>query len=195
MHTITTVLLGLGYFGIGITLFFESGVFLFFLPGDTLLLSAGIYASQGTLSFIPLVLTAIIASALGAMTGFHIGKKFTHGKLQTTFFTPAQIKKTEDFFARFGGYAILLNKFIPIVRTIAPMLAGASNMKEKVFNKNNILGSCLWVLTITSFGFFAGTMFPHIEKYVSVVLASVIIVSFVLFGINYYKNKRFKTVV
>ncbi len=189
MHHITETLLGFGYLGISITLFFESGVFLFFLPGDTLLLGAGIYASQAKFSFIELILYGSLSSILGAVIGFYIGRHFAHRKLHTVFFTDAQIHKTKKFFAKFGSYAVLLNRFIPVVRTIAPVVAGASGMSAKVFHRSNILGSFLWVSAVTAFGYFAGTLFPGLELLVPKILLTVIILSFVLVMLEYGRGK------
>jgi membrane-associated protein len=195
MHTITNTLLGYGYIGIAITLFFESGVFLFFLPGDTLLLAAGIYASAEKISFPLLILWGALASTLGAMLGFYIGKRFAQKKLHTTFFTDTQIQKTEHFFGRFGTYAVLLNRFIPIVRTIAPVVAGASGMRSKDFHRSNIFGACLWVTSITGFGYVAGTVFPGLETLVPKILFSVIVLSFILLAFEYYRNRKNKNTV
>lgn len=193
MHHLTDILLGFGYLGITITLFFESGVFLFFLPGDTLLFSAGIYASQGKLSFFAVVLWAAIASILGAHAGYIIGKRSS--KLTRVFFSEHQMQKTEKFFARFGTYAVLLNRFVPVVRTIAPLLAGASGMDKKRFDTNNILGAFLWVSGIMAVGYFLGEAFPIIEKYIPVILGAVVIASFVLLAVEYYKNRKRKNTV
>lgn len=189
MQHITEILLGFGYIGICVTLFFESGVFLFFLPGDTLLLSAGIYASQLKLSVIEIVFYGSTASILGAVAGFYIGRHIAHKKIHTVFFTEKQIQKTEFFFSRFGSYAVLLNRFVPIVRTIAPVVAGASGMSAKEFHRSNILGSFLWVSTVTASGYFAGALFPELEQFVPKILLTVIILSFVLLLVEYGREK------
>ena len=189
MHHITEILLGFTYIGISVTLFFESGVFLFFLPGDTLLLSAGIYASQLKLSFAEIVLYGSTASILGAVAGFYIGRHIAHKKIHAVFFTEKQIQKTELFFSRFGSYAVLLNRFAPIVRTIAPVVAGASGMSAKEFHRSNILGSFLWVSTVTAFGYFAGALFPGLEKLVPIILLTVITLSFLLLIVQYSRGR------
>ena len=189
MHHITETLLGFGYIGISLTLFFESGIFLFFLPGDTLLLSAGIYASQSKLSFIEISLYGSIASILGGIIGFYIGRHFAHRKLHMVFFTEKQIQKTEHFFTRFGSYAVLLNRFVPIVRTIAPVIAGASGMDTKTFHRSNILGGFLWVISVTACGYFAGSLFPGLLALVPKILITVIVLSFLLLIAEYSRSK------
>lgn len=152
---------------IGFMVFAESGLlFGIIFPGDTLLFAAGFIAAQGHLDITQLIAVIVIASILGGQAGYIIGKKagpkiFT--RKDGVFFRHEYIKKSEDFYAKHGGKTIALARFIPVVRTFAPVVAGVGNMNQQKFIFFNILGSAIWGAGVTLAGYFLGTQFPGLS--------------------------------
>jgi membrane-associated protein len=171
-----------GLLGISLVLAAETGLLIgFFLPGDTLLLSAGVFASQGLLqlpTLLPaLCLAAIIGDNIGYTIGQKMGKKlFT--KKDSLIFNDEYIKKSEAFYEKHGGKTIILARFIPIVRTFAPMIAGATDMKRQKFMLYNVVGALIWVNSITLLGYTLASRIPHLDKYILPVVGLAIVVSF-----------------
>ena len=185
-----------GYIGIFIVLFAESGILLgFFLPGDSLLFTAGFLASQGYFSIILLMVLAWAAAVVGDSVGYMIGEKvgprlFTRKK--TFFFDPKYVEYTKDFFERHGGKTIVLARFTPFVRTLAPLLAGVGKMPYQNFFFYNILGGALWGLGIPLLGFVLGSVIPDVDHYLLPIIGLVILVSLLpgIIHLLIYKFRR-----
>ena len=165
-----TLIHSLGYAGIFANIFLESGFFVaFFLPGDTLLFTIGFLTSVGKLSYGFSLFGIIISSFLGAMVGYFFGKRIG-GKIffkkDSLFFDPHNLERTKKFFEKYGTSAIFFARFVPVVRTFAPVLAGVGEMKLKTFIKYNLLGAIAWPFVVISAGYFLGHQFPSIHKYV-----------------------------
>jgi membrane-associated protein len=165
-------------------IFAEGGLLAgFFLPGDTLLLSAGYFASIGKLPLGLLLVTVVVAAVIGDNTGYLIGKhagRKLFSKPESTFFHPDHLKRAEDFYERHGAKTALFARFIPLIRTFVPVVAGAGNMPHKKFATFNLIGATLWGISITMLGYSLGRVMgsrvEHIDKYIMImVLAAVAI--------------------
>ncbi len=171
-----------GYVGLTIIVFCETGLLVgFFLPGDSLLVTAGLVASQGKLDIVILTALLMAAAIIGDSVGYAIGY-FAGPKLfkkeDSFFFRKDHIKKTHDFFEKYGGKTIILARFVPIVRTFAPTVAGVGRMNYRKFISFNIIGGILWVGSMLFMGYFLGRTIPNIDKHMHIVIGVVIIVSF-----------------
>ncbi|HNW71373.1 MAG TPA: DedA family protein [Candidatus Paceibacterota bacterium] len=173
----------LGYTGIFSTIFLESGFFFgFFLPGDTLLFSVGFFASGGMLSYSTSLIGLYISTYLGAVAGYLFGKKTGEkifSKKGSFLFDPKNIDRTKIFYDKYGKWTIVLSRFVPVVRTFAPILAGVGKMKLKTFLKFNALGSILWPTVVVSVGYFFGSQLPSIHKYVMPVICFLFLITLV----------------
>ena len=169
-----------GLVGIALIIFFESGLFLFFLPGDTLLFSAGILASEGYLPVPILMIVVVISSFLGGTVGYLLGT-FFYKKFETMrdnfLWNKKNIERTKLFFDRYGNRTILFSRFIPVVRTFAPVLAGIVKMPKRHFYVYSIFGSIAWSVIIISLGFFFGHFIPDIDQVMLPVMGIILLVS------------------
>jgi len=171
----------IGYFGIFGIVFAESGLLIgFFLPGDSLLFTAGFLASQGFLSITLLVVGTFIAAVSGDSVGYAFGKKVGPAifrKDNSLFFNKKYILQAQEFYARHGGKTIILARFVPIVRTFAPILAGVGQMQYRKFFFYNIIGGFLWSAGLTYLGFYLGSVIPNVDKYLLPIVAVIILIS------------------
>lgn len=181
MFDIVSLVTAVGYFGIFAIVFAESGLlFGFFFPGDSLLFTAGILASAGILNIWLLLPLVFLAAVFGDNTGYLIGKKagekFFH-KEDSFFFRHSHVEKARKFFEQYGAKAIVLGRFIPIVRTFVPTLAGVGEMPYKTFLSYNIIGGVLWGFGLPISGYFLGHAIPDIDQYLLPIIAGIIFVS------------------
>lgn len=171
-----------GYLGLFFIVFAESGLFVgFFLPGDSLLFTAGFLASQGYFSIFILIPLLFVAAVLGDNFGYAFGKKVGPAlfkKEDSFFFHKDHIARAREFYARFGGKTIIIARFIPVVRTFAPILAGVGEMRYRTFFFYNIIGGCVWVIGVLFLGFSLGTVVPDADQYLLPLIAVIIVVSF-----------------
>jgi len=162
-------------------IFVETGlVFVPFLPGDSLLFAAGAFAALGSLNIVSLLLLLMIAAILGDTCNYWIGHFFGQ-KLVDNPKVPINkehIEETQKFFDKHGGKTIILARFVPIVRTFAPFVAGIGKMSYSEFLKNNIIGGIAWVSVATFAGYFFGNI-PFVKENFSLIILGVIIVSVV----------------
>ena len=161
-------------------IFMESGMMVgFFFPGDTLLFSAGILAASGRLPIIEVVLVVACAAILGDNVGYqigrHVGRKLFLGK-DNFIFRKSHIERAEQFFAKYGSKTMLVAHFIPVVRTFAPVTAGAGNMPVAAFMLYDAIGDTAWALLVTLAGYFIGSRIPGIENYIEPVLLMIVII-------------------
>lgn len=168
---------------ISLIIFAESGMFVgFFFPGDTLLLSAGIFAAQGKLTLALLLpciaLAAILGDNLGYLIGKHRGRRLFENR-HSIIFNHDHLQRAETFFDRYGSKAMLLAHFVPIVRTFAPAAAGMSKMDHKRFFVYDAIGDIAWAVGVTLIGFFFGSKIPNIDRYILFVIAAVISITLV----------------
>jgi len=151
---------------IAVIIFAECGLlFGVIFPGDTLLVAVGVLAAQGQFSILMAIAVVVISAILGGIAGYYIGYKagpklFT--KKDGVFFRHEYIQKAEDFYEKHGGKTIALARFVPVVRTFAPVVAGIGNMNVNKFMIYNIIGSITWGGSITLFAYYLGSKFPFI---------------------------------
>ncbi|MCX6730201.1 MAG: VTT domain-containing protein [Candidatus Portnoybacteria bacterium] len=170
-----------GYVGLFGIIFAESGLLVgFFLPGDSLLFTAGFLASQGILNIWILMGLTFVAAVAGDSAGYWFGDKvgdkiFT--KEESWIFKKDNIRKANEFFEKHGSKTIILARFVPIVRTFVPILAGVGTMRYRRFLIFNIIGGALWTLGVSLLGFFLGKVIPNIDKYLLPIILLIIIIS------------------
>lgn len=183
-----------GYLGIVLIIFAESGILLgVFLPGDSLLFAAGLLAALGFLSVWPLVLLVVLAAILGDSTGYWIGVKAgdtLFARPDSRFFKQEWLERTERFYERYGGRAVVLARFVPIVRTIAPLLAGVGSMTYRRFLSYNVVGGTLWSAGMILIGYSLGSVFPRAESYLLPLSLFIIVLSFLPVLINLARRRR-----
>ena len=173
-----------GILAICFIIFAETGLlFGFFFPGDTLLFIAGIYASNGTINIIELLVFASIAAVLGDSVGYYIGKVAgprIFKKDDSIFLNKHHIELTEHFYEKHGPITIVIARFVGFLRTFAPVTAGAGKMKYKLFITYNVFGGVLWVCLLSLLGYFLGSKFEWIIKIADLALIVVTVGSITL---------------
>ncbi|MDD5318468.1 MAG: DedA family protein [Candidatus Pacebacteria bacterium] len=183
-----------GVLGVWLAIFMESGILLgIVLPGDSLLFTAGLLASQGLLQIWPLVIGSIAAAIIGDSVGYSIGKKA--GKVlferkETFYFRKEYVDRAHVFFEKYGARAVLLARFVPIVRTLIPPLAGISSMPYKTFIRWNVLGGIIWTAGVSLIGYTLGSTIPGIDHYITPIILVIILVSFIPAIISFYPKKE-----
>ena len=186
-----------GYTVIVIIVFAETGLLAgFFLPGDSLLVTAGLLAAvDGVLSvwilFLVVSIAAIIGDTVGYWIGYHAGPRFFNRE-DSVFFHRNHLIRTKKFYDKYGAKTIVLARFVPIIRTFAPTVAGVGNMEYKKFLVYNVVGGMSWVIAMTSAGYFLGRSIPHIEKQVHWVILIVIFLSIIPILREWWIAKREK---
>ena len=170
-----------GYIALAIIVFTETGLMIgFFLPGDSLLVTAGLFAAKGDLNIVFLNALLMTCAVLGDATGYLIGKKLGPAlfrKEDSLLFKKKHLIATHEFYERHGGKTIIIARFVPIVRTFAPVVAGMANMGYRRFALFNIIGGVGWVFSMTMIGYLLVTLFPATEKHIEKVIIIVILVS------------------
>jgi len=161
--------------------FVETGLFVgFFLPGDSLLVSAGVFAAGGHLNLALLLVLVSICAVVGDQVGYYIGYKAGPAlfKREDSFlFKRRHLERAHGFYEKYGAKTIVIARFVPIVRTFAPAVAGAALMNYRRFVTYNVLGGVLWVFSMILTGYFLGSVIPNINKHIHLVIAIVIFLS------------------
>lgn len=172
-----------GYFGIVGIVFAESGLFFgFFLPGDSLLFTAGFLSSQGFFNVFILALSTFIAAVAGDSVGYSFGKrvgKKIFDRKDGFLFNQKNLKKAQEFYEKHGSKTIVLARFTPIIRTFAPIVAGAAEMKYNTFISYNVIGGLLWTQSMVWGGYFLGNVIPDVDKYMLPIIGVIIFVSLI----------------
>lgn len=184
----------IGLAGIWAIIFAESGILAgFFLPGDSLLFTAGILAYAGHLNIYYLVIGGIIAAIAGDSFGYYLGKKFgpkIFTKDDSRFFKRDHITKANEYFTKYGPITIFLARFMPFIRTFAPVMAGVGKMNYATFLSYNIFGGIFWVSSMSLLGYYLGSVIPDIDTYILPIVGVIIIISLVPAAIAYLKSKK-----
>jgi membrane-associated protein len=173
-----------GEIGLMLIIFAETGLLVgFFLPGDSLMFTAGLLASQGSLN-LPLVLVGcFVAAVLGDQVGFTIGEILgprIGSNPNSRIFKPAYLDRTRTFFARHGPKTIVLARFVPIVRTFAPIVAGVARMRRSVFVRYNVVGAGLWVVIATLLGYLLADLIgDSVDTYILPIIGLIVIISLI----------------
>lgn len=188
----------LGIIGIFAIVFLETGAFFgFFLPGDSLLFTAGFLASQGLfssniyLSLIILLVGTFVMAVVGDSVGYIFGKRVgpsIFSKEDSLFFNKKHIIRAEEFYKKYGKKTIILARFVPIVRTFAPIVAGIGKMEYKTFITYNVIGAFVWTWSMILLGFLLGSIIPNPDKYIFPIIILIIVVSFLPAVYEIYKG-------
>lgn len=170
-----------GTIGLFVIVFAESGLLIgFFLPGDSLLVTAGLLASQGVLNLPVILVGCFLAAVIGDQVGYAFGSRVGPALFRrpdSRIFKQEYVEKARHYFERHGSKTIVLARFVPIVRTFAPILAGVGTMRYRTFITFNLLGGLLWAVGVTSIGYVLGESVPHIDKYLLPVIAVIVLAS------------------
>jgi membrane-associated protein len=185
-----------GLAGIGAIVFAESGLLIgMFLPGDSLLFTAGVLAAAGILPIGPLVLICIVAAIAGDAVGYWFGAKTGPAifrREDSRVFRRSHLERARAFYDKHGGRTIVLARFVPIVRTLAPIVAGAAGMRYKRFAAFNMVGGFLWGGGVTLAGYGLGSAIPDIDRYLLPVIAVIVLVSVIPVALEAQKHRRSK---
>lgn len=185
-----------GYVGIFFITFAESGLFFgFFLPGDSLLFTAGFLASQefSGLDIRILVPLLIVGAIGGDSVGFWTGRKFGRwlmNRKESFFFQKHHMIAAQKFYEKHGGKTLILARFMPAVRTFAPIVAGMADMDYRRFISFNVIGGFLWAAGMTLAGYFLGSLIPNVDKYLLPIVGGIIILSVLPGIIHIIKDKK-----
>lgn len=183
-----------GYVVLVTIVFTETGLLVgFFLPGDSLLITAGLVAASGGLDIWWLNVLLIAAAILGDSTGYAIGARlgprlFTRER--SMLFNPRHVERTRQFYARHGAKTIVIARFVPIIRTFAPVVAGVGQMAYRRFLVYNVVGGVGWVVSMTWAGYLLGRIIPDLDRYIHLVVAIVIVLSVIPIGIEFARERR-----
>ena len=193
MPDLISIISSAGYAGIAAIIFAESGLFFgFFLPGDSLLFTAGLLSAQGIFDLPLLLILGTIAAILGDTVGYLFGKHIgpmLFNKAESRFWKPKHVKQAHEFFAHHGNKAVFLARFLPIVRTFVPIIAGVAKMPYKQFMIYNIVGGFVWIWSITLLGYTLGSRVENAEEYLYPIILVIIVVSFIP-AINEWRKSR-----
>lgn len=176
-----TIIKTLGLIGIFCIIFAESGLFFgFFLPGDSLLFTAGFLASQNYLHIHILAWGVFFCAILGDSVGYWFGRKVgpkIFNREDSLFFRKDHIEKAQLFYEKYGNRTIFLARFVPIVRTFAPIVAGVGHMKYDNFVLYNIFGGFVWSFGMVYSGYYFGQVVPNVDKYILPIIIGIIFLS------------------
>ena len=185
-----------GYVGLTAIVFAETGlVFGFFLPGDSLLVTAGLFASQPQFGLNVYLLGTIlsVAAIVGDATGYWIGRMSgprLFRKEESMFFKPKYLRQAHDFYERHGGKTIVIARFMPIVRTFVPVVAGAAGMNYGRFTFFNVFGGIFWIWSMLFTGYFLGRYIPGVDEHIELVIIIVVVLSITPGLYHWWKSRR-----
>lgn len=200
IYDVKALVVWAGYVGMAIIIFAETGLLAgFFLPGDSLLVTAGLFAATPDpltgepylniwLLNLILIPCAILGDALGYWVGSKTGPRLFR-KEKSFFFRKDYLIKTQQFYEKHGGVTIIIARFMPIIRTFAPTVAGIAQMQYRKFAQYNIVGAFAWILSMTLLGYYLGRLIPGIEKHVDKVIIVIVILSVSPAIIKYLQHK------
>jgi membrane-associated protein len=193
-YSLDALILWGGYALMVAIVFTETGLLVgLFLPGDSLLITAGLIAATGALNIwwinVLLIVAAIVGDSVGYAIGARIGPRlFTREK--SMLFNPKHVDRTRRFYARYGAKTIVIARFVPIVRTFAPVLAGVGQMSYRRFLAYNVFGGIGWVAGMTWTGYFLGSAIPDIKSHIHKVVLVVIVLSVIPIAIEVLRERR-----
>jgi membrane-associated protein len=182
-----------GYAILTVIVFTETGLLVgFFLPGDSLLVTAGLVAATGALNIWWLNALLSVAAVVGDSVGYAIGRRlgpalFTREK--SRLFNPKHVERTRRFYERHGAKTIVIARFVPIVRTFAPVVAGVGGMRYRRFLTYNVVGGVGWVVSMTWAGYLLGRTIPNIDRHIHIVVIIVIVLSLIPIGVEILRER------
>lgn len=172
-----------GYPGLFAIVFAETGLFfMFFLPGTSMLFTAGLLSSQGYFDVRVLLPLITFAAILGDSTGYWFGSKVgpaLFDRPDSRFFKKEYLERTRAFYEKHGVRALVLARFVPIVRTFAPIFAGIVQLRYRTFLSYNVIGGVLWGTGMTFSGYFLGERMPFVEKYITLIIIVIVVITFI----------------
>jgi len=187
------IIKALGLLGVVGIVFAESGLFFgFFLPGDSLLFTAGFLASQNLISIFWLLILCFIAAVVGDNVGYYFGRKTgpkIFNKEDSIFFHKSHIEKAKAFYDKYGKKTIFIARFIPVVRTFVPIVAGVAQMEYTTFMRYNLIGGFVWTWGMLGAGYLLGSVIPNAEKYLTPIILVIIFVSILPAVIEFIKHR------
>jgi membrane-associated protein len=185
-----------GTIGLFLIIFAESGLLIgFFLPGDSLLFTAGLFAAKGDLNIVVILIGCFVAAVLGDQVGYAFGRRVgpsIFSRPNSKLFKQEYVQRADEFFESHGAKTIVLARFVPVVRTFAPILAGVGSMKYRTFVTYNLIGGFLWAIGVTSLGYFLGEQIgeENIDKYLLPIIAVIIFISVLPAVIEVVRHRR-----
>ena len=189
-----TIIKTLGLLGVVVITFVESGLFFgFFLPGDSLLFTAGFLASQDFISIWWLLILCFIAAVAGDNVGYYFGRKtgpMIFKREDSLFFHKKHIERANLFYQKHGKKTIFFARFIPIIRTFVPIVAGIANMEYKTFMRYNLIGGFVWTWGMLGMGYILGNLIPNAEKYLTPIILTIIAISFLPAIIEFFRQRK-----
>jgi membrane-associated protein len=166
-----------------LVVFVETGMFVgFFLPGDSLLVTAGVFAGAGQLKLAELLIFVTLCAIAGDQVGYWIGRragKTLYQRRDSRFFKKRHLERAHEFYEQYGGKTIIMARFVPIIRTFCPPVAGAAEMSYGRYLAYDVAGGFLWVWGMILLGFTLGKTIPNVDKKIHLVIAGVIVASFI----------------
>lgn len=185
-----------GLFGLTAIIFSETGLLIgVFLPGDSLLVTAGLLSARGYLNVYTLTPVLTLAAICGNSVGYFIGRTTgprIFNRENSLFFNKKHAIRAHKFYEKYGRKTIVLAQFMPIIRTFAPVVAGVGGMKFRTFITFNIIGAFLWIWSMVGIGYFLGSYIPGIDQHIEIVVVVVVFVSILPGIISWYRGKRAK---
>jgi len=196
LHNLTELVQWAGIFGLAAIIFSETGLLVgVFLPGDSLLVTAGLLAARGYLNVYALAPLLTAAAICGNSVGYFIGRATgprIFNRENSLFFNKKHAIRAHEFYAKYGRKTIVLAQFMPIIRTFAPVVAGVGGMKFTQFITFNIIGAVIWIWSMVGIGYFLGSYIPGIDQHIEIVIAIVIFISLLPGLISGYRARRAK---
>jgi membrane-associated protein len=183
-----------GYLALILIVFSETGLMVgFFLPGDSLLVTAGLFAAKGDLNVGVLLISLSLAAIIGDAVGYAIGRsagRALYSRPNSRFFKRQHLLRATAFYEKYGGKTIVIARFVPIIRTFAPTVAGAAEMSYSRFATYNIAGGIAWIFSMTLLGYFLGRQIPDLDKHIHLVIAVVVVLSVLPAVYEIWKERR-----
>ena len=196
LHNLTELVQWAGIFGLAAIIFSETGLLVgVFLPGDSLLVTAGLLAARGYLNVYALAPLLTAAAICGNSVGYSIGRATgprIFNRENSLFFNKQHAIRAHEFYAKYGRKTIVLAQFMPVIRTFAPVVAGVGGMKFRQFITFNIIGAVIWIWSMVGIGYFLGSYIPGIDQHIETVIAIVIFISILPGLISGYRARRAK---
>lgn len=181
MFDVSHIIQSGGLLLLGGFIFAEVALFLgFFLPGDTLVIAAGIYAHEGKLSIASVIIVAGLAAIAGDSVAYYIGRKLGPSVFKnkdSIIFRPDHVAKAEAFYEKYGAKTLLIAHYLPVIRTFTPLLAGVAKMPYRRFLTFDVIGDVVWAVSISLVGYYIGSRIPHVDTYIIGGLGVVILIT------------------
>jgi membrane-associated protein len=183
-----------GTIGLFVVVFAESGLLIgFFLPGDSLLFTAGLLCSQEVLNLPVVLVGCFVAAVAGDQVGYAFGARVGPALFRrpdSRIFKQEYVEKARHYFERYGSRTIVLARFVPIVRTFAPIVAGVGSMRYRTFVTFNVVGGLLWAVGVTLLGYVLGESIPEIDKYLLPVIGLIVVLSVLPIALEFMRSRR-----